>query len=114
MVIEPLSLIFFRVPSCAAEGTATARASVARIRVIGRFMVILLVRRSSRRWMAGGLHDSTGVPRFLSKRRRSAAERQNASSGLEFGLLPERGTRHEPGADPYRARSPGRPGGPRR
>src|SRR2546429_7321655 len=35
----------------------------------------------------GRLHDSTGVPRSLSKRRRPAARRQNASGGLEFGLF---------------------------
>src|SRR5256884_5058958 len=87
MVIEPLSLIFFRVPSCAAAGTATARVRAARISVIGRVMSVFslwAVRAGG--WM-GRLHDSTGVPRSLSKRRRPTARRQNASGGLEFGLF---------------------------
>src|SRR5260221_3744953 len=69
LVIEPLSLIFFRVPSCAAAGTAMARARAARIRVIGRVMSFSL--RVGGWW--GRLQDSTGVPRSLSKRRRRPA-----------------------------------------
>src|SRR6267143_6530022 len=79
MVIEPLSLIFFRVPSCAAAGTATARASAARIRVIGRVMSVSLWPFESAAGWVGGLQDSTGVPRSLSKRQRRPA-------GLEFDL----------------------------
>src|SRR6266478_98385 len=75
MVIEPLSLIFFRVPSCAAAGTAMARARAARIRVIGRVMSFSL--RVGGWW--GRLQDSTGVPRPLSKEQRRPA-------GLEFDL----------------------------
>src|SRR5438045_8020675 len=94
MVIEPLSLIFFRVPSCAAAGTATARVRAARISVIGRVMSVFslwAVRAGG--WM-GRLHDSTGVPRSLSKRRRPTARRQNASGGLEFGLFLQRSEEH--------------------
>src|SRR4030081_3668981 len=53
MVIEPLSLIFFRVPSCAAAGTARARARTARISV-GRFMSVSLWAVRVGRCMGGG------------------------------------------------------------
>src|SRR6266513_3275634 len=112
MVIEPLSLIFFRVPSCAAAGSATARARAARIRVIGRVMSVSLWAVRVGGWVGEGgcriLRESpvpcpsgTGV-----------AQRRNASGGLEFDLLPPEGARHEQVGDARRARSPGRPGGP--
>src|SRR5438309_2462957 len=111
MVIELLSLIFFRVPSCAAAGTAMARAKTARIRVIDRFMSVSLWPVRVRGWMGGGrLQDSTGVPRSLSKRCATAKR----LGGLEFDLLPPEGARHEPRGDAHRARSPRRPRGPRR
>src|SRR6266849_492398 len=89
MVIEPLSLIFFRVPSCAAAGTTMARARAARNRVIGRVMsVSLWAVRSAAGWVgAAGFY---GSPPFLVQAAPTAAERQNASGGLEFDLLSEK------------------------
>src|SRR5229473_3439445 len=89
MVIEPLSLIFFKVPSCAAAGTAMARARAARNRVIGRVMsVSLWAVRSAAGWVgAAGFY---GSPPFLVQAAPTAAERQNASGGLEFDLLSEK------------------------
>src|SRR6267143_5849037 len=114
MVIEPLSLIFFRVPSCAAAGTARARARAARISV-GRFMSVSLwaVRVGGCVWV-GEAARFYGSPPFLVQAAGSTAQRQNASGGLEFDLEPPEGAGHEPGGDAHRARSPGRPGGPRR
>jgi len=104
MVIEPPSLIFFRVPSCAAAGTARARARAARISVIGRACRSPRGQFESAAGWVGRLHDSTGA----------GVDRATAKppGGLEFGLEPPEGARHEPGADAHRARSPGRPGVP--
>src|SRR5437762_5941927 len=87
MVIEPLSLIFFRVPSCAAAGTATARVRAARISVIGRVMSVFslwAVRAGG--WM-GGRPDSPGPPRAVAERRRGSPRRRNGAGGLELGLF---------------------------
>src|SRR3989442_11006506 len=64
MVIEPLSLIFFRVPSCAAAGTARARAKAARISVIGRVMSVSLWAVRVGGWMGGaaGILRESPVP----------------------------------------------------
>src|SRR6266849_2882411 len=90
MVIEPLSLIFFRVPSCAAAGTAMARTRTARIRVIGRVMSVSLWAVRAGGW--GGVEAAGfyGSPPFLVQAAPAAAERQNASGGLEFDLLSEK------------------------
>src|SRR3989442_1219881 len=90
MVIEPLSLIFFRVPSCAAAGTARARAKAARISVIGRFMSVSLWAVRVGRWMGGEAAGFYGSPPYLVQAAPTAAERQNASGGLEFDLLTEK------------------------
>src|SRR6266446_5352572 len=107
MVIEPLSLIFFRVPSCAAAGTATARARAARIRVIGRVMSVSLLPFESAAGWVGEAAGFYGSPPFL-------VQAAAAARGTKIRSLPPEGSRHEPGADAQRARSPGRPGGPRR
>src|SRR5882672_3341746 len=107
MVIEPLSLIFFRVPSCAAAGTATARASAARIRVIGRVMSVSLWPFESAAGWVGEAAGFYGSPPFL-------VQAAAAARGTRIRSLPPEGSRHEPGADAHRARPPGRPGGPRR
>jgi len=79
MVIEPLSLIFFRVPSRAAAGTARARARAARISV-GRFMSVSLwaVRVAAVWW--GEAATILRESRSLSKAAGSTAQRQNASA----------------------------------
>src|SRR3981081_4479210 len=90
MVIEPLSLTFFRVPSCAAAGTATARARAARISVIGRVMSVSLWADRVGGWMGGEAAGFYGSPPFLVQAAPTPAERQNASGGLEFDLLTEK------------------------
>src|SRR5256885_1542768 len=84
MVIEPLSLTFFRVPSCAAAGTARARARAARISVIGRVMAFSL-------WPSG-LAAGCGAARFygslpfLVQAPLLCRATANASGGLKSGL----------------------------
>src|SRR6266849_5726083 len=90
MVIEPLSLIFFRVPSCAAAGTAMARTRTARIRVIGRVMSVSLWAFRAGGWVGGEAAGFYGSPPFLVQAAPAAAERQNAPGGLEFDLLSEK------------------------
>src|SRR5258706_6363369 len=107
MVIAPLSLIFVRVPSCAAGGTAMASASAARIRVIGRVMSVSLWPFESAAGWVGEAAGFYGSPPFL-------VQAAAAARGARIRSPPPEGTRHEPRADAHRARSPGRPGGPRR
>src|SRR3989449_7140179 len=102
MVIAPLSMIFFRVPSCAAAGTATARARAARISVIGRVMSVSSWAVRVGGWMGGGrLHDSTGagVDRATAKRQgrtriRSLPEKESdmsqVATRIEHDLLGDR------------------------
>src|SRR5712671_2739801 len=112
MVIEPLSLIFFRVPSCAAAGAATDRARAARISVLGRFMSVSLWAVRVGGCMGGGgctiLRESP-VPCPSGRVDRAAAKRLGRT---RIRSLPPEGAGHEPGGDAHRARSPGRPGGP--
>src|SRR5438552_14607787 len=81
MVIEPLSLIFFRVPSCAAAGTTTARVRAARISVIGRVMSVFSL------WAvrAGGWMGGEGCT--ILREQVPTAQRQTAPGGLEFGVF---------------------------
>src|SRR6266545_6923116 len=90
MVIEPLSLIFFRVPSCAPAGTATATASAARIRVIGRVMSVSLWAVRVGGWMVGEAARFYGSPPLLVQAAPATAEGQSAPGGLEFDLLSEK------------------------
>src|SRR5438046_1023668 len=92
MVIEPLSLTFFRVPSCAAAGTARARARAARISVIGRVMAFSL-------WpseLAAGCGAARfyGSPPFLVQAGLLGRATANASGGLKSGLEPPEGAGH--------------------
>jgi len=91
MVIEPLSLIFFRVPSCR-RGTAMARASAARIRVIGRSCRSPCGRSSGRAGWVGEAAGFYGSPPPLVQ---GAAA---APAGLEFDLCLQKDRDHEPGA----------------
>src|SRR3979490_407102 len=114
MVIEPPSLTFLSVPSCAAAGAAMTIARAARIRVIGRVMSVSLWAVRAGGWMGGGgcriLRESP-VPCPSAPAARGTAQRLGRT---RIRSLPPEGARHEPGADANRARPPGRPGGPRR
>jgi len=112
MVIEPLVLDFFRVPSCAAAGLREPEPG-ARISVIVGSCGLLVGRSSRRVYGWGRLHDSTGVPVPCPNGRGRRRNGKHPEGGLNRSEPPE-GAGHEPGGDAHRARSPRRPGGPRR